>query len=167
MTDQQTHEEKLSLPRPLANGSAEAEPGEILIATVSPVAVEGVWHRMEGHIRTAINASDINAKLETPQDVKQRCLDGDYQLVAITEGNELKAAVILSYMDFPRTRVCTINYCGGGEIDWWITDFYHFIVEGSRNLGCRFVKIDGRYAWIKKLEKLGFKETSTEFTLEI
>ncbi len=160
-------EETLTLPRPLENGSDEEEPGEILITWIAPSGVEGVWHRMEDLIRSAINASEVNAKLETPQDVKARCMEGEYDLLMIVRGNDLKAAVVLSYCQMPRTRVCTINYCGGTDIEDWIEDFYQYIVEGSRNLGCRFVKIDGRYGWIKKLEPLGFKETGREFTLEI
>lgn len=146
---------------------ASAEPAPFQIMEIQPLAVGEVWGRVEDLIRQAINASPEYAKLETPQDVRDRCLAGDYTLWLIFKGTDLKAALVVSLTSFSRSSIFDINYCGGTEIDSWIEDFYNYTVERARNLGCRFVKIDGRYAWIKKLEGLGFKPVSQEFLLEI
>lgn len=143
------------------------EPREFQLHEILKPAVPAVWPSVEGLIREAINASPEYAKLETPQDVCERCEAGDYALWLVFKGNDLKAALVVSMTEFARSGIFEINYCGGFEIDTWIDDFYQYTVERARNAGCRFVKIDGRYGWIKKLERLGFKSVSQEYLLEI
>lgn len=140
---------------------------EIAITVVQSPAVSAIWDRVEEEIRKALNSSDILQKLETPQDVRKRCENGEYNLIVITRGNELLAALVVSIITYPRAQMCVINYCGGTDLEAWIKPFYDFIVEGARNLNCRFIHIDGRYSWIKKLQEFGFEKTSEQFTLEI
>lgn len=158
------------LPRSATNGTldlATKAPDSFVLEEMAPGAAAEVWPLVEDMIRSAVNASPVYSKLETPQDILQRCKDGDYHLWLVFKGTKIKAALIVSLDEFPRMNVFTINYCGGTDIDAWINDFHTYAVERGRNANCRFIKIDGRYGWIGKLQKLGFEETSRQFTKEI
>ena len=162
------------------NKDKPSEDLPVHIEEILPGAVPDIWPRVEDLIRDAVNACPVTAKLETPQDVCKRCyLDdpglvgqdrfhlGLYSLWVITVGNELKAALVVSLEEHPRTFVVVINYCGGSEMEKWINPLHQYIVERGRNAGARFIKIDGRYGWIGHLKKLGFEKTGETFMLEI
>ena len=158
------------LPRPTTNGTLDVVTDvedAFVLEEMLPGAVAGVWPHIAGMIRDAVNASDVYSKLETPQDIMMRCEAGDYNLWLVFKGAEIKAALVVSLDCYPRMNIFTINYCGGCDIDDWIDDLHTYVVERGRNANCRFIRIDGRYGWIGKLQKLGFNETSRQFTKEI
>lgn len=160
-------DERLTLKEPHREAPAETAAHGVSIEEILPGAVPGIWHHVEGMIRQALNASEVTARCETPQDVKSRCEAGDYALWLILAENSIKAALIVSVENHPRCNIATIHYCAGSNIEHWMAYLHDYLTERGRNAGCRYIKIEGRDGWGRMLKSLGFKKTSETFTKEI
>ena len=103
----------------------------------------------------------------TTQDVLAQVMRRQNGLWAVWIDGEIKAAIVMGIEVHPRAHVVKIHLAGGSDLEHWIEPFYEYVVERARIANCRFVQIDGREPWGRKLKQYGFKKTSEVFTLEV
>lgn len=138
------------------------------IFDIHPGAVETYWPRVEDLIRSAINASPVQPKLETPRDVLELIKRGVYNLHLIVAENAIQMAVVSQIVSHPRTRVCTLVYGAGAELEKYMAMFRDRFAEGAREQGCRFVQIyAASEAHGEILKRCGFEETARVYSVEI
>ena len=153
--------------RARSSSSDTSRPGEVVWEPVVPNAVPGIWHRIEPMIKRSMQWNDFSAKIECIDDIYQALVDDQYGLWICTRDGHLIAAIIVYVAQYPRCSIVDICYGAGEEIDQWMQPFYDLIVDRARAIGARFIRIEGRPGWQRKLKSLGFQKVSEEFLLEI
>lgn len=141
--------------------------GEVHWEPVIPNAIPGIWHRIEPYIVKSAQWSDVTAKLESIQDIYDALIADQYGLWICTIDGHLKAALVVNIAVHPRCTVLDICYGAGESLDQWLKPFYDVIVDRVRSMGGRFIRVEGRPGWAKKLKTLGFRKVSEVFVVEI
>jgi len=139
-----------------------------VIMDIHPEAVATYWDRIEDLVRSAINASPVQPKLETPADVLQSLIKGVYNLHLVIAESRIQLVLITMLDYYNRNAVCHVIYGAGEGLEHWIKHFRSQFCEGARMQNCRFIQIHvPDEVRGKIMERCGFVETSKTYTLEI
>lgn len=91
-----------------------------------------------------------------------------YTLWCVIENKEkIVAGIATRIIKYPRRKAFAIEFVGGHKMKNWIDDVLQKMDEIATFNGCSHIEGYGRAAWLKYLDKRGFKEAFRTFEKEI
>lgn len=115
--------------------------------------IRSAQRRIEGHVWMCDVYNDLVA--------------GKSMLWLVMIENKIKAALITEVEEHPRKRVWRVAYVGGSNMSVWIHDAVCAMKKAARIAGCSAIEADGRLGWAKIAPRLGFKEVTRAYEMEI
>jgi hypothetical protein len=87
--------------------------------------------------------------------------------VAMTDDNEIKAAITTRIYDYPKGRALEMDWIGGEEMDTWLPQFQEKLEGYAKDMECDFMAGQGRRGWTKPLTELGWELEHVSFRKEL
>ena len=97
-------------------------------------------------------AIDKTNEIYTTTDILERLIKGEMDLWLNPNG------IVITQCTPP---ILNIGICVGENIDDWIEEIVDRLKFEARASGCAYLQEIGRRGWVKRMEKLGFKEQAT------
>ena len=124
-----------------------------------------MWSFAVPHLKKAVSLSPH--KIAMP-DVLEGANQGIYTIWVVTEDNkEIVAAIATRVVEYARCKAFAIEFVGGSKMPKWIDTILDTLDKVAIHNGCRHVEGYGRGAWMKYLEKRGYKAAYTTFEKEL
>jgi len=88
---------------------------------------------------------------QTIDEVKTKCLENKYLVLAFHSDNEVKGVMTMEVYDYPSRKVAGIVHLGGENLDDWIDLANETSRRVAKEQGADEIIIVGRKGWVKKL----------------
>lgn len=118
--------------------------------------VAQLWPRIEKHISSALKYSGDEFSLDN---VKLYLTSGQWLLIVFVDGNEVKGALTVSFVNYPNDRVAFITAIGGRLIS--NKDTYRQLCEIVKSHGATTIQGAARPSVVRLWRRLGFSEKYT------
>lgn len=130
---------------------------------LSKDSIEGWWPLVSPLLSKAWDSTAIGDLLSL-SDVRDKLSDGSYY--CFVSGDRAYAGVF-SVCESPRCRYVYFFLSGGQEPSggWVAVD--DFLTEVATVFGCKYIQLEGRLGWKRKVEPLGYKVDSLLLTKEV
>lgn len=127
------------------------------IALVPLENVADVWDRVEPLLAKAMKIA--NDRYRTI-DLLDQILRGEQFLwIAFDEEKEIKAAITTRLIDYPGKRVLSLQFCGGDDMEQWLSEFHDTLEKFARAEHCEAMELVGRKGWVRALEDKGWSSS--------
>ncbi len=136
----------------------------IIFAYVPDEFVPSVWPKVEGFIDGAVKTA--NGKCRS-SDILDGINSGVYLLWVVVEGDDILAAVTTRIIEYPQRRALALDWVGGTRMKDWIALVISTAEEHARNNGCQHLEGYGRPAWMRFLQRYGWKQEYVAYRLEV
>lgn len=97
-------------------------------------------------------------------DLKARCLSGDYILWLILLGNAPCGVALSELEQYPSALVCNVPWIGGRGMKAWLPTLQDLIERWARDAGAKYLAGAGRRGWARAA---GMKEIGTILVKEL
>lgn len=135
------------------------------ISLVPKEQVRNIWPTVEPLLAKAI--AYLNGRVDTI-DIYIGILQGAQTLwVSFDEEKKVTGCLIVKIIDYPNTRVCSVDYAAGEGVDDWLEKSFGKIMAYAREFGCQRMEAFGRKGWTPRARKLGWKDIGVRFDYEI
>lgn len=123
-----------------------------------------VWPDVEEFLGKAIDVSDGRY---VPEDIKEQLLRDEAVLWVVVEDNKPMAAIVTRIVDYPRDRVLSLDWIGGGHMVRWLEMAHSTLKSYARDMSCSCMEASGRGAWARYGRKLGWEPDYEMFKMEL
>lgn len=135
------------------------------ISAVPYEVVDIVWEDAKRWLEPAVTTAKGRYSIE---DIRRFLDDRIIALwVAMTEDNEIKAAITTRVFEYPNSRALEMDWIGGEEMETWLPQFQERLEEYGKSMGCDFMAGQGRRGWTKPLKELGWELENVSFRKEL
>tara|TARA_Y100001973_G_C5208904_1_gene343806 strand:+ start:1902 stop:2315 length:414 start_codon:yes stop_codon:yes gene_type:complete len=111
---------------------------------------------------------DLSSHKISMPDILEGAKNGVYSIWVVTENNEkIVAAIATRIVVYPRANAFAIEFVGGSKMSKWIDVVLDTLQKVAIHNNCSFVEGYGRTAWLRYLEKRGFKSAFCTFEKEL
>lgn len=151
----------------MANGVTIANESANLPATIVPVRpehIEAVWEEAAPLIRLAQKRIERNAGMA---DIYEDLTTGKTMLWTVRIEDKLRAVFVTEVAKHPRRSAWRILLIGGSGMSEWIDQGIETMKRAARIAGCSAIEADGRLGWAKIAPRVGFREVSRLYEMEI
>lgn len=114
--------------------------------------IESIWHELEPLIRKVLKKHEEDYTIES---IRDSLVKKEVQLWTSYNG-QLEAFILTHIVIYPNHKICEIFMCGGANLHNWLR-FMSNIEDWAREMGCKYVRFQGRVGWERKLPN--FKKT--------
>ena len=136
----------------------------LLIVPVRADQIGAVWHEAAPLIRLAQKRIERNAGMA---DIFESLISGQKMLWLVRTEDKLQAVIVTEIAQHPRRRVWRVLMIGGSGMSDWLDDGIAAMKKAAQIAGCSAIEADGRLGWAKIAPKVGFKEISRAYEMEI
>lgn len=119
--------------------------GEVKLLLLSLSEIDQVWPTILEWVRDALGVD----KSYLPEDIRDECKQGIFQLWVITLNSEITGFLVTSVMDAPRGRVCYGAWLGGKNLGDWVVPGLKILESWAKEHKCISLSFIGRKAWQK------------------
>jgi hypothetical protein len=126
----------------------------VKLAAISRENVDAVWSKCLPHIREALKheAGELTESV-----VYSRCVEGDFILLIVVDGDEIIAVQTVEIVQTPARRIMGLVTTGGIRIEEW-QDLLVDALDGmAQEAECDVIHTRGRLGWLRKLKRNGYK----------
>ena len=134
----------------------------INVSLVPAQYVDTCWSKLEGFIK---NAAEYTYGRFAAEDLYKLVKADEHQLWVAFEGEDFKSAVITNIVSYPQCRSLCIGFCGGQELETWVTPMLDTLKRYAKDMGCDSIEVFGRPGWSKILKNFGYRNTWVTFEL--
>jgi hypothetical protein len=119
-----------------------------MIVHIPAALAEQVWPDIEHFIRKATDECD--GRFE-PEDVLAEVVAGHAHLWVVwnEETRRPEAAMTTKIIQFPRKRVCLVQFTGGENMPAWVDEWMEAVQRYARECGCASLETVGRRGWAR------------------
>lgn len=127
------------------------------VSVILPELAIDIWPKVLPYIERVVEQADGRA---SAADALNRILTGSAQLWAIYDPDTLDVtgAMVTRVTEYPAAKFLTVEMLGGDNFDEWMRDADTALTVLGEHLGLDGVEEYGRRGWIRKLDKLGWRE---------
>ena len=135
-----------------------------LIVPIRADQIDAIWQEAAPLIRLAQKRIERNAGMA---DIYNDLIAERSMLWTVRIEDKLKAVIVTEIAKHPRRRVWRVLMIGGSGMSEWLDDSIDAMKRAARIEGCSAIEADGRLGWAKIAPKVGFKEISRAYEMEI
>jgi len=136
----------------------------LLIVPVRADQIGAVWHEAAPLIRLAQKRIERNTGMAN---IFESLISGQNMLWLVRTEDKLQAVIVTEIAQHPRRRVWRVLMIGGSGMSEWLDDSIDAMKRAARIEECSAIEADGRLGWAKIAPKVGFKEISRAYEMEI
>lgn len=125
-----------------------------MLVTYQSNEIDNIWPQLEPLVIKVLRKHEKDYTLESIKDLLHK---KEVQLWTSYNG-QLEAFVLTHIVIYPNHKICEIFMCGGSNLDNWL-DYMSNIEEWAKSIGCKYISLQGRFGWERKLSPIGFKKT--------
>lgn len=124
------------------------------LVTYQSEEIEKIWHELEPLIKKVLIKHEEEYTIDS---IKEMLFKKQVQLWTSYNG-QIEAFVLTHIAIYPNHKICEIFMCGGSNLDNWL-GFMSNIEAWAISIGCKYIGLQGRKGWKRKLSHIGFKQT--------
>jgi len=129
---------------------------------VPPEHVDACWQDVEKYLEGAVKYTHGRY---TVSDVYDCIKEYGHTLWIAFDEEGIKAAIVTSFMHYPRKKYLMMGFCGGVEISKWKDPMLKLLRHWAFDNQCDGIEAFGRMGWAKVLKKDGYKPLWQTFQL--
>ena len=134
------------------------------IIPVAPSDLLVQWRKLAPFVAKAAKRYKKDYDLE---DVFEAIRSGKAMLFGIEHGGELMGAMTVAPVHQPKRKTLVIELVGGKNAKLWYSDTVRQLADTARNAGYDAITSNARHGWRKMASKVGFKETSVTYEMDL
>lgn len=93
--------------------------------------------------------------------VQWELVEGRMQLwVVVRDDEEMIAALVSRFEEYPLKIVCQLVFCGGEEVKAWAAKFLEIFEPWALHNGAQEIRLGGRFGWERVLSEHGYTRDS-------
>lgn len=134
---------------------------------IVPICVEdidAVWNEAAPLIRLAQKRIERNVGMA---DIYDDLTAGKAMLWTVRIEDKLRAVIITEVAQHPRRCAWRVLMIGGSGMSDWLDDGIEAMKRAARIAGCSVIEADARLGWAKIAPRVGFREISRTYEMEI
>lgn len=135
-----------------------------MIQCVHKDSVHHVWSDVRPLLEKAVEHSCGECGI---QDIYQKIEDGKMGLIIISDDNNIIAAAVVEFMNYPQITSLRVAFLGGKKMADWLGDLIEFLDKWASENNMARIELMGRDGWVKVLERYGYKKQYTFMTKEL
>lgn len=141
--------------------------GEYRISIVPPGLIEFIWDEVYPVFIRSVSKEPDNM-YDDPNSYLSELLANNFQLVVITQGQDIVGALILRVIYENNQKLLLGGSLAGDDFKEWRDTLLEFLIAKTRQENCQAYRMYAlRPGWDKILNKYGFQRGATPYTLEV
>lgn len=134
------------------------------ITPVSPSDLLVQWRKLAPFVAKAAKRYEKDYDLD---DVFEAVRSGKAMLFGIEHGGEFMGAMTVAPVVQPKRKTLVIELVGGKDAELWYSDTVRQLADTARNAGYDAITSNARHGWRKMAAKVGFKEASVTYEMDL
>ncbi|CAB4122853.1 hypothetical protein UFOVP28_56 [uncultured Caudovirales phage] len=130
------------------------------VSVVFPAQVVDVWEKAEPFLKQVVDITDGRTSMSF---LLNRVIKEDCNLWVIYDPDsmDIVGSMITKINEYPHARFLTVEMLAGDDFDEWIDQAHDALILFAKHFLCDGLELIGRRGWVKKLQRLQWKEKFT------
>ncbi len=117
------------------------------VRIITPESIDEVWDQVAPLLKPAVDLHDGYYM----RDVYNELRSGRQMLWVYAIGREIKAAIVVEVLQYPRKRSVMVVFAGGALMVEWL-EYFETLKQYARAVGAKDIEVIGRCGWARVLK---------------